>query len=81
MSQFCQITGKRVQIGNNVSHANNKRKRVFIPNLKEKRFFLPEEKKWITLKVSAAGMRSINKKGLYRCVKEAREKGWIPKNT
>ena len=79
MSQICQITGKRVMVGNNVSHANNKRKRVFMPNLKVKRFFLPEEKKWITLKVSTSGLKHINKKGLYACVKEAREQGWIKK--
>ena len=79
MSQTCQITGKRVMVGNNVSHANNKRKRIFIPNLKVKRFYLPEEKKWITLKVSVAGLKNINKNGLYNCVKLAREKGLIKK--
>jgi large subunit ribosomal protein L28 len=80
MSQICQITGKRVMVGNNVSHANNKRKRVFLPNLKVKRFFIPEENKWITLKVSAAGMKHINKKGLYACLKIAREKGLVPRS-
>jgi large subunit ribosomal protein L28 len=77
MSQLCQITGKRLQVGNNVSHANNKRKRVFLPNLKVKRFFLPEEKKWITLKVSTHGMKVINKKGLAACLKESRANGWV----
>ncbi len=77
MSQTCQITGKRVMVGNNVSHANNKRKRIFAPNLKVKRFFLPEENKWIKLKVSAAGMKYIDKKGLFACLKEAREKGFV----
>jgi large subunit ribosomal protein L28 len=77
MSQICQITGKRVMVGNNVSHANNKRKRVFLPNLKVKRFFLPEENKWITLKVSAHGMKVINKKGLSACLKISKEKGLV----
>ena len=77
MSQLCQITGKRLQIGNNVSHANNKRKRVFLPNLKVKRFFLPEENKWITLKVSTHGMKVINKKGLSACLKVSRVKGLV----
>ena len=79
MSQTCQITGKKVLIGNNVSHANNKRKRIFIPNLKVKRFFVPEENKWITLKVSTNGMKTINKNGLYACLKEARKQGWVKK--
>lgn len=77
MSQICQITGKRLQVGNNVSHANNKRKRVFLPNLKVKRFFLPEENKWIRLKVSPHGMKVINKRGLLACLKESREKGLV----
>ena len=79
MSQTCQITGKRVMVGNNVSHANNKRKRIFMPNLKVKRFYLPEEKKWIRLKLSVAGIKNINKNGLYACIKIAREKGLIKK--
>lgn len=77
MSQQCQITGVRLQVGNNVSHANNKRKRVFLPNLKVKRFFIPEENKWITLKVSTHGMKVINKKGLVACLKISREKGLV----
>ena len=66
-------------IGNNVSHANNKRKRIFIPNLKKKRFFIPEENKWITLKVSTSGMKTISKNGLLACLKVARQKGLIKK--
>jgi large subunit ribosomal protein L28 len=77
MSQICQITGKRSMVGKNVSHANNKRKRVFLPNLKIKRFFLTEENKWVTLKVSPQGMKFINKKGLFACIKTSREKGLI----
>ena len=77
MSQICQITGKRAQVGNNVSHANNKRKRVFLPNLKTKRFFLPEENKWITLKVSPQGMKNISKNGLLACLKKSRAQGLV----
>jgi len=66
-------------VGNNVSHANNKRKRMFLPNLLVKRFFLQEENKWITLKVSPQGMKNINKHGLFACIKEARKQGFLKK--
>ena len=75
MARVCQITGKRPQVGNNVSHANNKTKRRFYPNLQTKRFFVPEENKWITLKVSSEGLRTINKNGLYTIVKQLRANG------
>jgi len=71
MSRVCQITGKKVQVGNNVSHANNKTKRKFYPNLQKKRFFIPEEDKWITLKVST----TINKNGITAVLKKARANG------
>jgi large subunit ribosomal protein L28 len=61
--------------GNNVSHANNKTKRRFYPNLHTKRFFIPEENKWITLKVSTTAIKTINKKGITAVLKESREKG------
>lgn len=77
MSRICEITGKHVIVGNRVSHSNIKTKRRFYPNLQTKRFYIEEEDKWITLKVSAAGLRNINKKGLYACIKEAREKGFL----
>jgi large subunit ribosomal protein L28 len=77
MSQVCQITGKRVISGNNVSHSNIKTKRKFHPNLQTKKFYWPEEDKWITLKVSVAGIRIINKKGLAAALKEATEKGYF----
>ncbi|MEI6765085.1 MAG: 50S ribosomal protein L28 [Bacteroidota bacterium] len=77
MSRICQITGKRVIVGNNVSHSNIKTKRRFIPNLQTKKFWLPEEKLWITLKVSTSGIRNIDKKGLNVCLKEAFQKGYI----
>ena len=75
MSRVCQITGKRPQVGNNVSHANNKTKRKFYPNLQKKRFYIPEEDKWVTLKVSTSALRTINKKGITAVLKEARKKG------
>jgi large subunit ribosomal protein L28 len=77
MARVCQITGKRPQVGNNVSHANNKTKRRFYPNLQTKRFFIPEENKWITLKVSTKAIKTINAKGITAVLKEAREKGTL----
>ncbi len=79
MSRICQITGKRGLVGNNVSHSNKKTKRTFYPNLFTKRYFLEEEDRWINLKVSAAGMKIINKKGLKAALEEAKEKGYIAK--
>jgi large subunit ribosomal protein L28 len=76
MSKVCQITGKKVISGNNVSHSNIKTKRKFHVNLQTKKFYVPEEDKWITLKVSAAGIRTINKKGLSVALKDAAEKGF-----
>ena len=66
MSKICQITGKKVMVGNNVSHANNKTKRKFYPNLQTKKFFVPETGETIVLKVSANALRTINKKGMAR---------------
>lgn len=63
-------------VGNNVSHSNIKTKRKFYPNFQTKKFYLPEEDKWITLKVSAAGIRTINKKGIASALKVAKEKGY-----
>jgi large subunit ribosomal protein L28 len=76
MSKICEITGKKVITGNSVSHSNIKSKRKFYPNLQTKRFYIPEEDKWITLKVSAAGIRTINKKGISAALKDAKEKGY-----
>ena len=75
MSRVCQVTGKRPRTGNNVSHANNKTKRKFYPNLHKKRFYLPEEDKWITLKVSTQALRTINKNGITAVLKKARAQG------
>ena len=77
MSRVCQITGKKVTVGNNVSHSNRKTKRKFYPNLVKKKFYLPEEDKFITLKVSTSALRTIDKKGITACVKEARAKGYL----
>tara|TARA_A100000164_G_scaffold360027_1_gene373268 strand:- start:215 stop:454 length:240 start_codon:yes stop_codon:yes gene_type:complete len=77
MSRVCQITGKKVMSGNNVSHANNKTKRKFYPNLQAKKFYIPEEDKWITLKVSANALRTINRKGISAVLKKAKANGNI----
>ena len=75
MARVCDITGKRPRVGNNVSHANNKTKRKFYPNLHKKRFYIPEEDKWITLKVSTTALRTINKNGISAVLKQARANG------
>ncbi|HUR11736.1 MAG TPA: 50S ribosomal protein L28 [Flavitalea sp.] len=75
MSRVCQITGKVPVSGHTVSHSNIKTKRRFLPNLQTKRYFLAEEDKWITLKISTEGIRTINKRGLLNVVKELRAKG------
>lgn len=64
-------------VGNNVSHSNRKTKRKFYPNLLTKKFFVPEDDMYVTLKISAAALRTINKKGISACLKEAREKGYL----
>jgi large subunit ribosomal protein L28 len=75
MARVCQVTGKRPITGNKVSHSNIKTKRRFLPNLQTKRYFLAEEDKWVTLKLSTEGIRTIAKNGLYSVVKEMRQKG------
>ncbi|MBT30049.1 MAG: 50S ribosomal protein L28 [Thalassobius sp.] len=75
MSRVCDITGKRPRVGNNVSHANNKTKRKFYPNLHTKKFYIPEEDRWITLKVSSTALRTINKNGITAVLKKARANG------
>ncbi len=77
MSKICQITGKKMMVGNNVSHSKRRTKRKFFPNLFQKKYYLPEEERWITLKISAAGIRNINKNGLLACLKNAVAKGYI----
>lgn len=75
MARVCQVTGKKPMTGNKVSHSNIKTKRRFLPNLQTKRYFLAEENRWITLKVSSEAIRTINKNGLMTVVKEMREAG------
>lgn len=75
MSRVCQVTGKRPQVGHNVSHANNKTKKRFLPNLHKQRFWVPSENRWVRLRVSAHGMRIIEKKGIETVLAELRARG------
>ncbi|HET9430609.1 MAG TPA: 50S ribosomal protein L28 [Chitinophagaceae bacterium] len=75
MARVCQVTGKMPIGGNKVSHSNIKTKRRFLPNLQKKRFYLAEEDKWISLKLSTEAIRTINKNGLYSVVKQLRARG------
>ena len=77
MSRICQITGKTAQVGNNVSHSKRRTKRKFDVNLFKKKYYIPDEDRWVQLTVSAAGMRVINKKGVKTALNEAKEKGLI----
>ena len=77
MSRVCQITGKKVMVGNNVSHSKRRTRRTFQPNLFDKRFYLPEEDRFVKLRVSASGIRTINKNGLKNALEKAKEKGLI----
>ncbi|MDD2287684.1 MAG: 50S ribosomal protein L28 [Bacteroidales bacterium] len=77
MAKVCEITGKRVITGNKVSHSNIKTRRRFYPNLQTKKFYIPEEDMWVTLKVTAAGMRNINKNGIMACLQNSIDKGII----
>lgn len=74
MSRVCELTGKKTISGNNVSHSMRRTKRKFYPNLQVKRFYLPEVKKWVTLKVSAAAIRNINKNGAYQYIRSVEKK-------
>ena len=75
MSRVCQVTGKRPQSGNNVSHANNRTRRRFLPNLQNKRFWLEDEKRWIRLRVSHKAMRNIDKHGIEKVIADLRAQG------
>jgi large subunit ribosomal protein L28 len=75
MSRVCQVTGKRALVGNKVSHSNKKSKRRFEINLRTKRFWLEDEGRWIKLRVTARGMKVIDKRGLAAVVKEMRDRG------
>jgi large subunit ribosomal protein L28 len=75
MSRVCEITGKRPTVGNTVSHANNKKRRRFLPNLHTQRFWLENEKRWVSLRISTHGLRTIEKKGIDAVVAELRAQG------
>ncbi len=75
MSRVCEITGKRPAVGNRVSHANNKKRRRFLPNLHNQRFWLETEKRWVSLRISTNGLRTIEKKGIDQVVAELRAQG------
>jgi large subunit ribosomal protein L28 len=77
MSRVCQLSGKKVITGNNVSHSKRRTKRKFYPNLQTKKFFIAEEDKWITLKVCGSALRNVNKNGISACIKEAKIKGFM----
>jgi len=75
MSRVCQVTGKKAQVGNHVSHANNKTRRRFEVNLQNKRYWFEEENRWVRLKVSTHGMKIINRRGLGKVISEMRARG------
>jgi len=77
MSRVCELTGKKAMVGNNVSHALNRTKRKFNVNLAKKRFYIPEEDKWIILKVSTSALKTINRIGISAAIKEAKSKGFL----
>ncbi|RMD71936.1 MAG: 50S ribosomal protein L28 [Gammaproteobacteria bacterium] len=75
MSRVCQVTGKRPMSGNNVSHAKNRTKRRFLPNLHDHRFWVPSENRWVRLRVSTQGMRIIDKYGIEKVLEDIRKRG------
>ena len=77
MSKICELTGKKGMVGNNVSHSLNRTKRKFNANLIKKRFYIPEEDRWVTLKISTSALKTINKIGIQAALKDAKLKGFI----
>ena len=77
MARVCQVTGKAPMVGNNVSHANNKTKRRFLPNLQQRRFWVESENRFISLRLTTAGIRLIDKKGIDAVLADLRAKGTI----
>jgi large subunit ribosomal protein L28 len=75
MAKVCQVTGKRTITGNNVSHAHNKTRRKFFPNLHKRKFWVESESRWVRLRVSSAGLRVIDKKGIEQVLTEIRSRG------
>lgn len=76
MARVCQLTGRKVMVGNHVSHSNRKTKRKFYPNLLKKSFYVPEEDRTVTLKISAKALRTVNKIGIHKALQRAKEKGY-----
>ena len=77
MAKVCELTGKKAQYGNNVSFSINKTRRRFDVNLSKKRFYIPEEDRWVTLRISTRALKTINKKGISAVLKEAKQNGII----
>ncbi len=77
MSKVCQITGIKYQNGNNVSHSRRRVKRRFLPNIAKKKFFIPEENRWVSIKVTSAGLRLIDKIGIQAALRRAEAKGYL----
>ena len=79
MSKVCELTGKKAMVGNNVSHALNRTKRKFNANLITKRFYIPEEDRWVRLKISASALKNINRLGISAVIKNAKANGFLTK--
>ena len=77
MSRVCQVTGKAPMVGNNVSHANNKTKRRFLPNLQYRRIWVESEQRWVRLRITAAGLRMIEKSGIDNVLADLRARGEV----
>lgn len=75
MARVCQLTGKRMMVGNNVSHSKRRTKRRFYPNLIDKKFYIPEDNKWVSLRISTSALKTINKIGIKAAIERATEKG------
>jgi large subunit ribosomal protein L28 len=75
MARVCQVTGKAPMVGNNVSHANNKTKRRFLPNLQRRRFWVESESRWVNLRLTNAGLRTVDKNGIEAVLAEMRSRG------
>ncbi len=76
MARVCQLTGKKMMVGNNVSHSKRRTKRRFYPNLIDKKFFIPEDNKWVSLRISTSALKTINKIGIKAALDRAIEKGF-----
>ncbi|NNC83750.1 MAG: 50S ribosomal protein L28 [Flavobacteriales bacterium] len=76
MARVCQLTGKKMMVGNNVSHSKRRTKRRFYPNLIDKKFYIPEDNKWVSLRISTSALKTINKIGIKAAIERAKEKGY-----